>query len=246
MIQGGRSGESERLINSHNGWVSGHDHQSEVRKAACIISNDKAYDIEFGNAKEELRARTEFNRRLLNLEITLLAATVAVLAASNAGVFVNAYLIQTSCALVLWIAVAFAVENYSNNFFIIKAAQFQHYTLNQKYQLIDERRPVFEWEIFIAAERQHSPRRANRYMFIADAPFILNIVMTVLAIAGYIQSLWTSRNTVFLVPLFLMLMGCFAIAFCYWSHFQPLSGLNALVSREESAAFTKRYALISR
>ena len=82
----------------------------------ATVSADKAFEMEFLFAREEIRVRMDYNRRLLAGQVTLIAALIAGgISFSSKDGTINPTLLQGTAAAVIWLTAAFIFENTSNN-----------------------------------------------------------------------------------------------------------------------------------
>jgi hypothetical protein len=72
------------------------------------ISADKAFELEFGFARDEIRARMDYNRRLLATQITLIAAAVAASLSFTTKAGLPPFLVlQIMSTVLVWMNMAF-------------------------------------------------------------------------------------------------------------------------------------------
>ncbi len=199
-----------------------------------IVSSDKAYEMEFLYSREEIRIRMDYNRRLFTGQLTLIAAaSAAILSFSAKGSSVPTDFYPFFAAIGIWMNAALVLENGTNNTHIASAALFMHDILNTKYRLADTSLPVYSWEKFLAQERQLSNRLMNRNLFLLDASFILNLMLSALAALLFLYSSASYKTVIGLLSNSLFYAGGIFLILAYTVHFRSDESWRHLIPRRE-------------
>ena len=207
------------------------------------VSADKAFEMEFLFAREEIRVRMDYNRRLLAGQVTLIAALIAGgISLSGKDGTINSTLLQATAAAVTWLTAAFIFENTSNNSHVSVAAVFIHNVINRKYSVIGSGHPVYEWEAFLSLERQYSSNFLKKHFFVLDAAFLLNVMLTAIACISFYVSLRNPVLTVSKMAFVAFAIGLSAVGLAYWGHLTANSAWKMLVTRAEVDDLRRLYA----
>ena len=206
------------------------------------VSVDKCYDCEFAYAREEIRSRLEFNRRLLQFQVTIIGTVLAVLIAlPKISSLANSYT-EMAWALLLWVSVAFSHENGSNNIHIAIAAKFMSRVLNAKYRS-ESALPVYEWEMFLSMDRKFSGSRLKKYLFVLDGSFIVNSILLFTAAYGFWISELADNFTFHPLASFVFASGLLLAITVIFMNFKSALPWLQTVTSDELEAFKTRYNL---
>ncbi|WP_179404623.1 hypothetical protein [Burkholderia guangdongensis] len=144
----------------------------------CI---DKFIELDFNFAKEETQHRTEFNRRILNLQMSLITGVLA------AGVIkdvlsINPFTLQFLCISIVFINTVFLIEINQNNFYITLAARYLATVVNKRgREFSGDQYDFYEWEKFLEIKRDASHSLLSRMAFLLDAHFFMSILFLIIS-----------------------------------------------------------------
>jgi hypothetical protein len=197
--------------------------------------------IEHGIILEEIRSRTEFNRRVQALQFTLVGAAIAALAAVKFDA-IPPWLIFTAGGLISALTVSLFLESNQNNFYIALAASYIDQVFNRRF-VGEDGRPVVQWVDYLRARRDANPRLITRVAFFLDAQVFTNSLLMMSSLVIYVVGLYeaTIRDWVLCaLATVWMLVSCLVFVICLARHFsEPHKALRPM-SAEEQALFWGR------
>lgn len=204
-------------------------------------SLDKFYELDFQLVKEESNSRTEFNRRILNLQVSVVTALLA------AGLFkdlreVDPFTIQFICVSVIALNAVFLLEINQNNFYITLAGNYLAQIINHRARLITGAEfQVSEWETFLSLKRNMAAKTTDRLSFLLDAHFALSILLIAIPTIFLCQSLSLNHVDREYIILPFAFIGYSVNLICIYRHFAIPRELRYTSSLDEIAKFEKVY-----
>src|SRR5947209_2482411 len=165
-------------------------------KQPTIISRDKAADIEFSYVAGEMRARTEFNRRVQTVQITLLtslfvAPLVAFFTSANPEK-IQAMFSGDTAALVSFAILGVMLVNFvmllevgQNGVYILMTAGYFDMILTRKY-VIDADCPAFEYAFWVNMLSRQAVSPFERNVFVLSAHVFLSLSILGISAAVFV------------------------------------------------------------
>jgi len=197
----------------------GADTPSSGQGMAATFAVDKLIELDFDFIKEELQNRTEFNRRILSLQISIITGVLA------AGVLkdfaaISPLVLQVSSVALLFINSAFLLEVNQNNFYITLAAQYLHTVINKRAECLSGHlAKPYEWETFLAVKRDRASSMISRLAFVLDGHLMMTILFLVVSAGLFLFSFRSIPWLVFYVSLPCAFLACFVNVVCIFRHF---------------------------
>lgn len=196
--------------------------------------------LDFYLIKDEISSRTEFNRRALNLQISLITGLLAAGLIKDFSAF-DPFIIQVVCLSVVLINSVFLFEINQNNFYILLAAHYLTKILNRRAK--DATGTVItEWECFLYTKREKSKSFASRLAFFLDAHFLMSVIFVVIATTMLLLSVYRTGAH---HPYVLCIYAAFAYPLnilCIHRHFSVPSQVGHLVRPSDVKAFLRKYS----
>jgi len=195
------------------------------------ISPEKAADLDFSYARDELRARGEFNKRVQQLQFTAFGALL--ISSQLAG---HLRLISLIGLLLNYV---FLHEIIKNITYQRLAALYIVKVVNKRYTP-----PICEWELFITIMRKGSASFSNRYLHYVESSILTPIAAVVICIFLFIRSFTSQSSQTSLsmgAPLFAVLLAL--NVYGMFVHIRNRRALWGMFSEKELEEFSKRYGV---
>jgi len=92
-----------------------------AQKIQPVLNLDKVIELDFSVARDETKQRTEFNRRILSLQLSTISALIAAGLFKDLTTF-DPFVIHVACCSVIFLNTVFLLEINQNNFYIALSA----------------------------------------------------------------------------------------------------------------------------
>ena len=204
------------------------------------ISAEKRAELEFGFVKDEMRARTEFNRRVHYIQFTVFGGIVAA-TQLFAPDKLNSSSMRVLCIGGLLINYVLLHELTKNSYYVRAAAFYVVKVINQKFEM-----PISEWEHYLHLIRNRSARWSDKYAFYLDTNLTFPIFILVCCCAMFVSAAMSDSHAhrhFRYFALFLFGFAAFINVYGLFDYVRGRSQLGRLFKPDEVADFAQRYGL---
>ncbi len=190
------------------------------RARRLTVPNEQAAALEYQIIHGEIFARTEFNRRVQQLQFGLIGAGVAAAAALKLEA-ITWDLTLIAASVLAALTIALFMEANQNNTYIAFGASYIDRVFNRRYQTEDGGR-IIRYVEFLGLKRDRSRNPILRFAFYLDAQVLINAVLFALAGGLYIFGIHHSPSGAGLgrmIASLWMVVMAFLFIVCMWRHF---------------------------
>jgi len=209
-------------------------------KISYVLNIDKAAEIEFTVAHDEKKFRIEFNRRILNLQLTLLTGLASVWLFKPFD-NIDPFALQFGCLCIMSANIVFFLEISQNNYYISAAASFIHRIFRGKYKYValDD---FPEWDIYLKEVSKGKSYLAC-IAFSLDAHFFMCILLFIIPLLTLANSMYEKDTTqpAIIYPYLFFVISLSIL--CIIRHISTFRIIDNLVKDEELAKLKNTHGI---